>query len=197
MFEACAADANISCLSHSRLSLVVFFFPVWNRMPQKGERGGPPGLFSEDADRPGHIWAAAGVPGPGWIFPDEAAQLEPRGREAGQCLQVAEPQVERSLEHRGVLGGRQGGSPPPVALQPPPCVSSGHGTAQPRVGAESGTAWVSQGAGALHRVRGNCSCLPKPAPAAAPPLSRTYFRPNTYFCSAVRTHPARVTLQSH
>lgn len=26
MFEACAADANVSCLSHSWLSLVVFFF---------------------------------------------------------------------------------------------------------------------------------------------------------------------------
>lgn len=26
MFEACAADANVSCLSHSQLSLVLFFF---------------------------------------------------------------------------------------------------------------------------------------------------------------------------
>lgn len=64
----------------------VLCFPVWNQIPQTGEREEPPGLLSEDPDCLGHIWTHAGLPGLGWILPHEAAELEPGRREAGQCL---------------------------------------------------------------------------------------------------------------
>lgn len=66
-----------------RLLALFGVFPVRNKIPSARECEEPPGLFSEDPDCFGHFWPLAGVPGHGRILPDEAAELEPRGTEAG------------------------------------------------------------------------------------------------------------------
>lgn len=154
-FPVCPTPNSLWCFYFFIYFFYFYFPPVWNRIPQKGECEEPPaGLFPEDPDCPGDLWAAAGVPGAGWIFPDEAAQLEPGGGEAGQCLQVAEPQVERSPAAQGGPGGEDRDIPTPCgSVLTPGCV--------PR------SAWAGQGA-----LRGDLSALSKSAPAAAPPLPR-------------------------
>ncbi|KAI6072707.1 Hematopoietic progenitor cell antigen CD34 isoform X3 [Aix galericulata] len=70
-------------VDHDCLLLILVNETVRNKIPSARECEEPPGLFSEDPDCFGHFWPLAGVPGHGRILPDEAAELEPRGTEAG------------------------------------------------------------------------------------------------------------------